>query len=194
MKLRVAIAALFLTGASVAHASPPNARAIEEVDRIFADWRLSAHVPGLVYGIVADGRLVHVKGLGAQELEGGAGRGQAAVRDQGRDRGVGGRIAGSTQRVEEGVIGPLAGGGVARARQVVRDCNADSLRRRERRPRETVGATQCGAITHISGNLATTACGSSSNAIRPATISRASASSSTPRETLSGPVASAVNR
>lgn len=71
MKLRVAIAALFLTGASVAHASPLDARAIEEVDRIFADWRLSAHVPGLVYGIVADGRLVHVKGLGAQELEAG---------------------------------------------------------------------------------------------------------------------------
>jgi serine-type D-Ala-D-Ala carboxypeptidase/endopeptidase len=38
--------------------------ALAEVDRIFADWRLSAHAPGLVYGIVADGRLVHVRSLG----------------------------------------------------------------------------------------------------------------------------------
>ncbi|HVF37214.1 MAG TPA: serine hydrolase domain-containing protein [Sphingomicrobium sp.] len=35
-----------------------------EVDRIFADWRLSAHAPGLVYGIVADGRPVHVRTFG----------------------------------------------------------------------------------------------------------------------------------
>ena len=38
-----------------------------EVDRIFADWRLSAHAPGLVYGIVSDGQLVHVRGLGVQD-------------------------------------------------------------------------------------------------------------------------------
>jgi len=38
------------------------------VDRIFADYQLDTHVPGLVYGIVADGRLVYVKGLGVQEL------------------------------------------------------------------------------------------------------------------------------
>ena len=44
-------------------------KAIPEVDRIFADFQLDAHVPGLVYGIVADGRLVHVKGLGVQDLE-----------------------------------------------------------------------------------------------------------------------------
>ena len=37
---------------------------LAEVDRIFADWRLSAHAPGLAYGIVADGQLVHVRSLG----------------------------------------------------------------------------------------------------------------------------------
>ncbi|MET0338211.1 MAG: serine hydrolase domain-containing protein [Caulobacter sp.] len=36
---------------------------------MFADWRLSAHAPGLVYGVVADGKLVHVKGLGLQDID-----------------------------------------------------------------------------------------------------------------------------
>ena len=29
----------------------------EAADRIFADFCLDAHIPGLVYGVVADGRL-----------------------------------------------------------------------------------------------------------------------------------------
>lgn len=43
--------------------------AIPAIDRMFVDFRLDAHAPGLVYGIVADGRLVHVKAIGTQELE-----------------------------------------------------------------------------------------------------------------------------
>jgi CubicO group peptidase (beta-lactamase class C family) len=43
--------------------------AFAKVDEIFADYALDAHVPGLVYGVVADGRLVYVRGLGVQELE-----------------------------------------------------------------------------------------------------------------------------
>lgn len=35
-----------------------------EVDRIFADWRLSAHAPGLVYGVVADGQPAHIRAQG----------------------------------------------------------------------------------------------------------------------------------
>jgi D-alanyl-D-alanine-carboxypeptidase/D-alanyl-D-alanine-endopeptidase len=50
-----------------AHAS--DAKAFAEVDRIFADYALDAHIPGLVYGIVADGRLVYVHGVGVQDLE-----------------------------------------------------------------------------------------------------------------------------
>ena len=35
-------------------------------DRIFADFCLDAHIPGLVYGVVADGQLVHVGTFGVQ--------------------------------------------------------------------------------------------------------------------------------
>ena len=38
------------------------------VDRIFADYALEAHIPGLMFGIVADRRLVHVGGVGVQDL------------------------------------------------------------------------------------------------------------------------------
>jgi hypothetical protein len=34
-------------------------------DRIFEDFCLDAHIPGLVYGIVVDGRLIHVGTVGA---------------------------------------------------------------------------------------------------------------------------------
>lgn len=44
------------------------ASAVADIDRLFDDYRLDAHVPGLVYGIVADGRLVHVKAAGVQDL------------------------------------------------------------------------------------------------------------------------------
>jgi serine-type D-Ala-D-Ala carboxypeptidase/endopeptidase len=40
-----------------------------ELDRIFADYALDAHVPGMVYGVVANGQLIHVRGLGVQDLE-----------------------------------------------------------------------------------------------------------------------------
>jgi len=45
------------------------AEAIPAIDRLFDDYRLDAHVPGLVYGIVKDGRLVHLKVAGVQDLE-----------------------------------------------------------------------------------------------------------------------------
>ena len=48
-------------------AIPPEALA--RVDKIFADWRKAANVPGVVYGIVQDGQLVAVKGQGVAELE-----------------------------------------------------------------------------------------------------------------------------
>src|SRR3954469_4764043 len=47
--------------------APDNTYAV--ADRIFADYMLDAHVPGLVYGIVVDGKLVHVGTFGVQELE-----------------------------------------------------------------------------------------------------------------------------
>src|SRR5205085_302162 len=43
--------------------------ALAATDKIFADWQRDAHVPGLVYGIVADGKLVHVRGTGVQDID-----------------------------------------------------------------------------------------------------------------------------
>lgn len=40
-----------------------------KIDEIFADYALDSHVPGLVYGVVGDGRLIYVRGLGVQDLE-----------------------------------------------------------------------------------------------------------------------------
>ena len=42
--------------------------AIPAIDRVFGNFQLDAHAPGLVYGVVADGRLVHVKAIGTQDL------------------------------------------------------------------------------------------------------------------------------
>lgn len=45
------------------------ADSIPDIDKLFADFQVDSHAPGLVYGIVANGRLVHVKGFGVQDLE-----------------------------------------------------------------------------------------------------------------------------
>jgi D-alanyl-D-alanine-carboxypeptidase/D-alanyl-D-alanine-endopeptidase len=61
------------TLASAGESSPttgpaPDAAMCAAIDRVFADFALDAHIPGLVYGVVAGGRLVHVHGLGVQDL------------------------------------------------------------------------------------------------------------------------------
>lgn len=65
MKYRMVAALLAL--AMPARATPPTPAALAEVDRIFADWQIAAHIPGLIYGVVADGRLVAVHGFGVQD-------------------------------------------------------------------------------------------------------------------------------
>lgn len=67
MRLRASLACLLLTVAPAATAATPDPATLAQVERIFSDWRLSAHAPGLAYGIVADGRLVEVKGLGVHD-------------------------------------------------------------------------------------------------------------------------------
>jgi serine-type D-Ala-D-Ala carboxypeptidase/endopeptidase len=42
---------------------------IPEFDRIMGDYGQAAPQPGMVYGIVKDGRLIHVRGFGVQDLE-----------------------------------------------------------------------------------------------------------------------------
>ena len=71
MNWRVLLIGLALVAAPARAASLSDG-AKAEVDRIFADWRVASHVPGLVYGVVQDGRLVYVKGQGVQDVASGA--------------------------------------------------------------------------------------------------------------------------
>ncbi|MEA1013362.1 serine hydrolase domain-containing protein [Sphingosinicella sp. LY1275] len=70
--LKLFCAALLALVALPAVAQPvPDriAAAVPEIDRLFADFHQTSHAPGLVYGIVADGRLVHVRAFGVQDLK-----------------------------------------------------------------------------------------------------------------------------
>ena len=52
-------------------ASPATmASVVPDIDAAFRQWQLEAHVPGLVWGIVQDGKLAHVGGAGVQDLPG----------------------------------------------------------------------------------------------------------------------------
>lgn len=52
-------------------AAPPDPATQVRIDRIFADWQLESHVPGLVYGIVDSSGLVSVTGAGVQDTASG---------------------------------------------------------------------------------------------------------------------------
>ncbi|MBN8843669.1 MAG: beta-lactamase family protein [Sphingomonadales bacterium] len=41
-----------------------------EIDALFAKFQADQHVPGVVYGVVKDGKLAYVKGLGVQTIDG----------------------------------------------------------------------------------------------------------------------------
>lgn len=43
-----------------------RARVLSEIDAAFDKWQADAHVPGLVYGVVLDGRLIHVRASGVK--------------------------------------------------------------------------------------------------------------------------------
>ncbi|MCP1468532.1 CubicO group peptidase (beta-lactamase class C family) [Sphingobium sp. OAS761] len=74
--MRPSVRLFFMTlsclGLGVAPARAADERRIEqtvpELDRLFHDFQVDSHSPGLIYGIVADGHLVHVKGFGVQDL------------------------------------------------------------------------------------------------------------------------------
>jgi len=67
MKFHAIAVFAMLVSASPALAAAPDSGSLAKIDRIFSDWRLTSHVPGLVYGIVMDGKLVAVKGQGVQD-------------------------------------------------------------------------------------------------------------------------------
>ncbi|HUU33270.1 MAG TPA: serine hydrolase domain-containing protein [Vicinamibacterales bacterium] len=61
-----------MPAAAPANAQPPlaqDAATLAAIDRAMENYRLDAHVPGMVWGIVKGGTLVHVKGAGLQDLE-----------------------------------------------------------------------------------------------------------------------------
>ena len=62
-----AAVALVMAASSPARAADENPFAA--TDKIFEEFQLDAHAPGLVYGVVENGKLVHVKSMGVQDLE-----------------------------------------------------------------------------------------------------------------------------
>lgn len=67
MLKRIGIAVAFVL------AAPASAETVEtmlpKLDQIFADYAQTAPMPGLVYGVVKDGRLIHVQGYGVQDMD-----------------------------------------------------------------------------------------------------------------------------
>ena len=72
---RILIAATMSGAAAILPAqaqtgTPPEiARVAPQLDGIFTQFMADNHVPGLVYGIVAHGRLEYVKPFGVQDLD-----------------------------------------------------------------------------------------------------------------------------
>src|SRR3954454_2645198 len=63
----VAIVVALMGGAFVSPVLAQDAGAFADVDRAMENYRLDAHIPGMVWGIVQDGRVVHVKAGGIQD-------------------------------------------------------------------------------------------------------------------------------
>lgn len=66
LALAAIAAPLTAAAATPAHSQTP---AFPALDADFAKWMAEAHVPGLVWGVVKDGKLVHVKAMGVQTVE-----------------------------------------------------------------------------------------------------------------------------
>ena len=71
MTIAVAIAAACVHPAGAQSPAPRTAlaRVAPQLDPIFTQFMADNHVPGLVYGVVADGRLQYVKPFGVQDLD-----------------------------------------------------------------------------------------------------------------------------
>ncbi len=73
MRARLAIVlAAVLTASPAALAQDAAPKTLDqltpEIDALFAKFQADTHVPGMVYGIVSDGKLAYVKGVGVQNL------------------------------------------------------------------------------------------------------------------------------
>lgn len=73
MRQLILAALLCLLPARALAQAPTEPRTLEqlapEIDALFTAYQRDAHVPGLVYGIVQDGRLVHFSAFGEQDLQ-----------------------------------------------------------------------------------------------------------------------------
>ncbi len=65
----VSIAATVMIGAFVEAGFAQDAAVFAEIDRGMENYRRDAHIPGMVWGLVQGGRLVHVKGAGVQDID-----------------------------------------------------------------------------------------------------------------------------
>ncbi|HWW56257.1 MAG TPA: serine hydrolase domain-containing protein [Sphingopyxis sp.] len=71
MKSGLVLAAILGTSSpAIAQQSAPETldRLVPEIDALFAKFQADQHVPGVVYGIVKDGKLAYVKGIGVQNI------------------------------------------------------------------------------------------------------------------------------
>ena len=65
----IVILVMIMTGVTVTPVVAQDGAVLAEVDRAMEEYRLDAHIPGMVWGIVQDGRLIHVKGAGVQDID-----------------------------------------------------------------------------------------------------------------------------
>uniref|UniRef100_UPI0035AF3374 serine hydrolase domain-containing protein n=1 Tax=Rhizorhabdus sp. TaxID=1968843 RepID=UPI0035AF3374 len=70
LRLLTMLCLSFVALVAPARAAAIDAATLAQVDAIFSRWALDTHVPGMAYGVVADGRLVHFGGLGVQSIDG----------------------------------------------------------------------------------------------------------------------------
>lgn len=73
VRIAVAVAVSCTGGVAVTAAEQlplsQDTATLAAVERAMEHYRLDAHIPGMVWGIVKDGRLVHVKGTGVQDVD-----------------------------------------------------------------------------------------------------------------------------
>ncbi len=73
MRLKSSFAFALLLGCALpAAAQDPTVKTLDqlapEIDALFAKFQADQHVPGAVYGVVKDGKLAYVKGIGVQNI------------------------------------------------------------------------------------------------------------------------------